>query len=76
MEIVCIGNTKPTPVDVHITAVTNEDLEDAVAQRTFRGDLYFRLNIIEIVIPPLRERRANIGYLADIFLDRLSQASG
>lgn len=47
-----------------------------MAQGTFRGDLYFRLNVIEIAIPPLRERKADIGYLAGIFLDRLSQASG
>ena len=76
MEIVRIGDTKPTPVDVRIIAATNEDLKDAVAQGTFRGDLYFRLNVIEIAIPPLRERKADIGYLAGIFLDRLSQASG
>lgn len=71
MEIVRIGDTKPTPVDVRIIAATNEDLKDAVAQGTFRGDLYFRLNVIEIAIPPLRERKADIGYLAGIFLDRL-----
>ena len=59
-----------------IIAATNEDLKDAVAQGTFQGDLYFRLNVIEIAIPPLRERKADIGYLAGIFLDRLSQASG
>ena len=76
MEIVRIGDTKPTPVDVRIIAATNEDLKDAVAQGTFRGDLYFRLNLFEIAIPPLRERTADIGYLAGIFLDRLSQASG
>lgn len=63
-------------MDVRIIAATNEDLKDAVAQGTFRGDLYFRLNVIEIAIPPLRERKADIGYLAGIFLDRLSQASG
>ena len=71
-----VGSNTTQKVDVRIIAATNEDLKDAVAQGTFRGDLYFRLNVIEIAIPPLRERKADIGYLAGIFLDRLSQASG
>jgi len=61
---------------VRILAATNRDLEQAVAQGTFRRDLYFRLNVLSLRIPSLRERRQDIPILAAHFLERLSRASG
>ena len=62
-EIERVGGGKPIPVDVRIVAATNMDLERAVAEGKFREDLYFRLNVIPISLPPLRERRTDIGPL-------------
>jgi DNA-binding NtrC family response regulator len=75
-EIRPVGSTKRIPINVRILAATNRDLEQAVAQGTFRRDLYFRLNILSLKIPPLRERRQDIPLLAGHFLERLSRASG
>lgn len=72
MEIVRIGDTKPTPIDVRIIAATNRDLREAVRQGLFREDLYFRLNVVEITIPPLRERNEDISLLVHTFLRRQS----
>ncbi len=71
-EIVRIGDTKPTPVDIRVIAATNQDLREAVRQGLFREDLYFRLGVVEIIIPPLRDRREDIGLLAHTFLRRQS----
>lgn len=71
-EIVRIGDTKPTPIDVRVIAATNQNLREATRQGLFREDLYFRLNVVEINIPPLRERHEDIGLLAHIFLRRQS----
>ncbi|HEV2731810.1 MAG TPA: sigma-54 dependent transcriptional regulator [Terriglobales bacterium] len=75
-EIRPVGSTKRILINVRILAATNRDLEQAVAQGTFRRDLYFRLNVLSLRIPPLRERRQDIPLLAAHFLERLSRASG
>ena len=75
-EIRPVGSTKRIPINVRILAATNRDLEQAVAQGTFRRDLYFRLNVLSLKIPPLRERRQDIPLLTGHFLERLSRASG
>jgi DNA-binding NtrC family response regulator len=75
-EIRPVGSTKRIPINVRILAATNRDLEQAVAQGTFRRDLYFRLNVLSLRIPSLRERRQDIPLLAGHFLERLSRTSG
>src|SRR3989454_5409488 len=75
-EIRPVGSTRRIAINVRILAATNRDLEQAVAQGTFRRDLYFRLNVLSLRIPPLRERRQDIPLLAAPFLERLSRASG
>ncbi len=69
-EIRPIGATQPIKVHVRILAATNRDLPAAVAEGTFRQDLYYRLNVIRIRIPPLRERRSDIPLLVDRFLEK------
>ncbi len=63
-----VGGTQDIKVDVRVIAATNRDLEKAIQDRAFREDLYYRLNIIPIVLPPLRERREDIAPLADHFV--------
>ncbi|HLK33435.1 MAG TPA: sigma-54 dependent transcriptional regulator [Terriglobales bacterium] len=75
-EIRAVGSTRSTPINVRILAATNRDLEHAVAQGTFRRDLYFRLNVLTLRIPPLRERRQDIPLLAAYFLERMGRSSG
>jgi DNA-binding NtrC family response regulator len=74
-EIRPVGSTKQIPINVRILAATNRDLEQAVGQGAFRRDLYFRLNVLSLRIPPLRERRQDIPLLAASFLERLSRTS-
>jgi DNA-binding NtrC family response regulator len=74
-EIRPVGGTKTIPIDVRILAATNRDLEQAVAQGAFRRDLYFRLNVLSLKIPPLRDRREDIPLLVNSFIERLSRAS-
>src|SRR5581483_1649895 len=74
-EIRPVGSTQRIPIQVRILAATNRDLEQAVAQGTFRRDLYFRLNVLSLRIPPLRERRQDIPILAQHFLDRFNRDS-
>src|SRR5262249_16764477 len=75
-EIRPVGSTKRIPINVRILAATNRDLEQDVSQGNFRRDLYFRLNVLSLRIPPLRERRQDIPMLASHFLDRLSRSTG
>lgn len=71
-----VGGTKELPLDVRIVAATNRDLEEEVRKGNFREDLYFRLNVIQINIPPLRERREDIPLLAHYFLQRYNEEMG
>ncbi|HEY7791475.1 MAG TPA: sigma 54-interacting transcriptional regulator [Vicinamibacterales bacterium] len=76
-EIMPVGETRPQRVDVRVIAATNADLEQRVAEGTFREDLYYRLSVIRIHVPPLRDRREEIPHLATFFLrescDRLNK---
>jgi len=71
-----LGGTKTLRVDVRVVAATNQDLRAALEQRTFREDLYYRLNVVPINIPPLRERKEDIPYLADSFIERFAREAG
>jgi len=75
-EIRPVGGAKRQPINVRIVAATNRDLEQGVAQGTFRRDLFFRLNVLTLRIPPLRERRQDIPLLAAHFLERACHNSG
>src|SRR5437660_8751547 len=75
-EIRPVGSTRRVPINVRILAATNRDLEHAVMQRSFRRDLYFRLNVLNLRIPALRERRQDIPLLIGHFLERMSRTSG
>jgi len=74
-EIMRVGGTRPIKVDVRVIAATNRDLEAMVKDGRFREDLYYRLNIIPIVIPPLRNRRDDIPPLVDFFIAKHSASS-
>src|SRR5204863_6749572 len=63
-----VGSTAEVTVDVRVIAATNQDLETYVRQRRFREDLYYRLSVFELLVPPLRERGEDIGRLIDAFL--------
>jgi len=67
-EFLRLGDTKPTKVDVRVLSATNSDLKLAVKNGSFREDLYYRLNVVNIHLPPLRERRADIPLLAAHFI--------
>src|SRR5258708_5726123 len=74
-EIRPVGSTRRVPINVRILAATNRDLEQAVMQGALRRDLYFRLNVLSLRIPPLRERREDIPLLIACFLERMTRAS-
>ena len=65
-----VGGHKPISVDVRLLATSNRNLQEAIAQKLFREDLYYRLNVVPIIIPPLRERREDIVPLAHFFLQK------
>ncbi len=67
-----VGGGKPIKIDVRVVAATNKDIEKAVASKLFRDDLFYRLNVFPITIPPLRERRDDIPLLAQNFLNKFS----
>ncbi|MGH9669442.1 MAG: sigma-54-dependent transcriptional regulator [Terriglobales bacterium] len=71
-----VGGTQEIPVDVRVIAATNKDLDELVAAGSFREDLYYRLSVIPIVVPPLRERRDDIPLLALHFLKKYAPAAG
>jgi len=69
-EVIPVGATEAVPVDARIMAATNRDLEEEIRRGTFRNDLYYRLNVIALHLPPLRERKEDIPLLAQYFLVR------
>jgi two-component system response regulator HydG len=71
-EVIPVGATAPVSIDVRVIAATNRDLEIEMRRGTFRSDLYYRLNVIALHIPPLRERLDDLPLLADHFLQRLA----
>jgi DNA-binding NtrC family response regulator len=73
-EIERIGSNKPIKIDIRVISATNTNLENAVTQGKFRQDLYFRLNVIPISIPPLRERKGDIPMLARHFINKFNTA--
>lgn len=73
-EVVRLGDTRSIKIDVRIIAATNRDLVDMVRRREFRDDLYYRCNVIELTLPPLRERREDIPVLARHFLSHYASA--
>jgi DNA-binding NtrC family response regulator len=75
-EVIPVGATEPTQVDVRIVAATNADLEEQIRHGNFRTDLFYRLNVIAIHLPPLRERRDDIPLLAENFLERFARQRG
>ncbi len=75
-EVIPVGATKAVSVDVRIIAATNRDLEEEISRGAFRSDLYYRLNVIQLHLPPLRERREDVPVLANYFLHKLATARG
>ncbi len=75
-EIMPVGENRPQPVDVRVLAATNADLEQRVAEGKFREDLYYRLSVIRIHVPPLRQRREEIPHLTTFFLREASDRLG
>ncbi|KGX88823.1 sigma-54 interaction domain-containing protein [Pontibacillus litoralis] len=75
-EIIRVGGTKPIPINIRVIAATNVNLEKAIVNRTFREDLYYRLNRLPIFIPSLRERRSDIPLLVDRIVQKLNMEYG
>jgi transcriptional regulator with GAF, ATPase, and Fis domain len=71
-EVDRLGGRSPVKVDVHVLATTNRSLKKAVADDTFREDLYYRLNVIPLTLPPLRARRGDLQLLTEYFIDKYS----
>ena len=75
-EVIPVGSTRAQPVDVRIVAATNRDLDEEIRRGQFRTDLYYRLNVIALHIPPLRDRKEDIPLLTEHFLHRLGGDEG
>jgi DNA-binding NtrC family response regulator len=75
-EIVPVGATQPVAIDVRIIAATNRDLDQEIRRGTFRSDLYYRLNVISMHLPALRDRNEDVILLAEFFLQRVGQQTG
>ncbi|MHB1169095.1 MAG: sigma-54-dependent transcriptional regulator [Longimicrobiales bacterium] len=75
-EVVPVGSTDPVDIDVRIIAATNRDLEQEIRRGSFRSDLYYRLNVISLHLPPLRERPEDVALLAEHFLQTLAEEKG
>ena len=71
-EIDRVGGSRPVPIDARVVAISNVDLKKAVSAGKFREDLYYRINVIPLTMPPLRDRKNDIGLLADFFLEKYS----
>jgi len=74
-EVDRVGGSKPVAVDVRVIAATNKDIEHAVKSGAFREDLYYRLSVITLQVPPLRERREDIALLASVFLKKFNKGA-
>jgi transcriptional regulator with GAF, ATPase, and Fis domain len=74
-EVERLGAARPAPVDVRVLAASNVNLKQAVRARTFREDLYYRLNVVPVLLPPLRERREDIPRLVDHFIRKIARQS-
>ncbi len=72
-EVIPVGSTQSVPIDVRILAATNRDLEEEIRAGRFRSDLYYRLNVIALHLPPLRDRREDIPLLAQHFLEKMTR---
>jgi two-component system response regulator AtoC len=72
-EFTRLGSNKPVNVDVRVVAATNRDLESMLMRGEFREDLYYRVKVIEVTVPPLRERRSEIAHLTTYFMDRYAR---
>lgn len=75
-EVIPVGATEPIPIDTRLVAATNRNLDQEIARGNFRSDLFYRLNVIAIEIPPLRERRDDIPVLAESFLEEIAKKRG
>jgi DNA-binding NtrC family response regulator len=75
-EIDRVGGSKPIPIDVRIVATSNRDIPDEVAKGTFREDLYFRLNVVNLTLPPLRKRPEDIERLSKHFINKYADDNG
>jgi formate hydrogenlyase transcriptional activator len=75
-EIERVGSSKAIPIDVRVVAATHRDLNALVAEGKFREDLLYRLNVVPIDVPPLRERAADIPLLVEYFIDRFGKKAG
>jgi len=74
-EVDRLGGKMPVPVDVRIIATTNANIQESIAKKTFRSDLYYRLNVIPIIVPPLRERNGDVIILAEHFIKKYAQVN-
>lgn len=75
-EVMPLGDTRPRHSDIRLICATNKDIERMIREGTFRKDLYYRVNVVEIKLPPLRERREDIAPLVELFLRRFSTQAG